>query len=1022
MAVLELLQETHPGLVRGDPNVSVPPEVSQQWEESLQTIDSGSVAEIRHKVNFLSLGLARGQQALGWDVRVPAPLHLVRPAASPFTPSSFKRLSDYRDWCRHADHAIQQPDFQTLLLHGNGKKGHRRLEPEMISWGLFLYCVITNDGLLGSQHLNALPLATTTLAVHESSAWFVLHETVPSGMPSKKRMLPRSRWQLGVAALAVLMRHIQHFGHPDPKCGDYQQARMFTQRAWLHFCCALQAEKLSLSAFREQASTAFRLHVPAYLVNSAHGKHPGTSLAEARWHQLLTGGYVEHAKPKNEQGGGLSTAGSGLASMATKHRERDQPLYEGRVLLKSLHDTLYKRRNQKRLKFEALSRELENATVASQRMAPIVECLCRWLLFLHQKQKRKQATLYKYIGVSMSLLQAMGDTPVDQDRLAVLVEAYQYVVEQAKTEKNRSYRWAVLRSFHSFLVADLGLANVSMAFADGGATVAHHADANCLSEDEYRQIAGYLASRTASIMGQIRYWAFVLGFRAGLRIGEALSIQLDDVLLHQAVQDTDVTLLVRNNEYVGVKSHDSRRQLPLHHLLTGTELEDFKAFVANRQAVAIHGRVMLFGEGSGSVAPLHDDEVQAEIHETMRRITGDSSLRFHHLRHSLANYLLLSFHGVSIPWAAPSHHDALWEKIADGPSRSGLYFVAQLMGHACPDVTLRSYLHFSCLLLDHYCHQRSASMEGRLPSHSIAQLEPLAGVLGIKPATLRKWKERFGERPPLWLNKAFPQCPLIDVAQREVEPYPALPARILPERQGLSQLSLEQLAAALEALHQRDIDDVEHIFNLYEGEAERLTSCAGRVLTARTRRGMSAFRHYRITKGKQPAPSNRAHPRLPTPHSLAERSVVHAMYQVIWSRWFKQHPDELRKQLRFFYRYHRATDGHVWIRDADDGLAFVSWVLSLDARVKAFIEITPSAQSPLPAKQQLNEWKKRLPSHHHKVEWQLKSPGKRYSKPLGTGNVTFYVVNKNKRARSGYPARYVLVMACIVMAAVAKKP
>lgn len=309
-----------------------------------------------------------------------------------------------------------------------------------------------------------------------------------------------------------------------------------------------------------------------------------------------------------------------------------------------------------------------------------------------------------------------------------------------------------------------------------------------------------------------------------------------------------------------------------------------------------------------------------------------------------------------------------------------------------------------------------------MPSHPIAQLEPLAGVLDIKPATLRKWKERFGERPPLWLNKAFPKCPLIDVAQREVEPYPALPARILPERQGLSQLSLEQLAAALEALHQRDIDDVEHIFNLYEGEAERLTSCAGRVLTARTRRGMSAFRHYRITKGKQPAPSHRAHPRLPMPHSLAERSVVHAMYQAIWSRWFKQHPDELRQQLRFFYRYHRATDGHVWIRDADDGLAFVSWVLSLDARVKAFIEVTPSAQSPLSAKQQLSEWEKRLPSHQRKVEWQLTSPGKRYSKPLGTGNVTFYVVNKNKRARSGYPARYVLVMACIVMAAVAKKP
>tara|TARA_R110001606_G_scaffold354170_1_gene504845 strand:- start:2007 stop:2318 length:312 start_codon:yes stop_codon:yes gene_type:complete len=102
-------------------------------------------------------------------------------------------------------------------------------------------------------------------------------------------------------------------------------------------------------------------------------------------------------------------------------------------------------------------------------------------------------------------------------------------------------------------------------------------------------------------------------------------------------------------------------------------------------------------------------------------------------------------------------------------------------------------------------------------------------------------------------------------------------------------------------------------------------------------------------------------------------------------------------------------------------LAFVSWVLGLDARIRAVVEVTPSARSSLSEKQQVSEWKKRLPSHQHKVEWQSKAPGNRYSKPLGTGNVTFFVVNKNKRSRSGYPVRYVLVMACIIMAAFAGK-
>lgn len=710
---------------------------------------------------------------------------------------------------------------------------------------------------------------------------------------------------------------------------------------------------MSFSACQAYAATALRLHVPAYLVNSSLGKHMGTSLTEARWQQLLGGGYVEHAAPKQEPlDEEVPTGEVQLVPIAAGQQVRDQPLYEGRALLDSLHKNFYKSRDQKRLTFAVISQALNGAIVASQRMAPIVESLCRWLLFLHQKKKRKQSTLYKYLGVSRPLLQAMGDAPMDQDRLPILVEAYQYVVEQAKTDKNRVYRWTILRSLHSFLMVDLGLANVQMEFVGGGAAVTHHADANCLTEQEYGLVASHLAIQS-SALGRIRYWIFVLGFRAGLRIGEALSIQLDDVLFHEELKDTEVILLIRSNVYASTKSHDSRRQLPLHHLLASSEIAPFKAFVMNRHEIARHGRVMLFGEGGESVAPLRDDIVQAEVHDAMRRITGDPNLRFHHLRHSLANYLLLSFHGVAVPWAAPSHHVDLWEEVADGPSRSGLYFIAQVMGHASPDVTLRSYLHFTCLLTDHYCHRQPALVGGEGRPHSVAQLEALAGVIETKPATLRKWKQRFGDRPPLWLSKVYPRCPIDDVAQRQVTPYPSLPTVVAAERQGLSQLTLEQVEAALNALHQREIADVEWIFSLREGEAEVLESCALRVLTARTRRGTSAFRHHRLTKGKKPATNAAGLPRLSRPLALSDRQVTYAMYRAIWSQWFEHNPEELRRHLRFFYRFHRSVDGHVWIRDIDNGLAFVSWVLSLSSDLRAVVEVTPSARSPLSKKEQL---------------------------------------------------------------------
>ncbi|APX91772.1 DNA breaking-rejoining enzyme, catalytic core [Halomonas sp. 1513] len=1019
-AVLELMWETHPELVRGERGVRVSPEITRQWETTLQGAASGSVVEVRHKINFLSLGLMRGQRELGWEVVVPAPLRLVSPPTSPFTPSSFEGLSIYRDGCRQIDAMLLHPAFQILLANGNGRAGHRRLEPEMLSWGLFLYLVITRDGLLGSKQLYSLPLATSTLAAHEASAWLVQYEAVPDDLPGK--VPPRSRWMLGVQALAVLMRHIDAFGHPGDKLDGYQQAKDYTKKAWRQFTRAMDAEHMTLSACQENAATAFRLHVPEYLVRSSMGKHMGTSLTEARWRQLLIGGYVEHASPVQglEHQSEAAEAEIGPAKPTMLQGVRDQPLYEGRTLLKSLHVAFYKQRDQKRLRFGEISYRLEEAITAARRMAPIVECLCRWILFLHRK-KRKQSTLYKYLGVTMPLLQAMGDTSVDQDRLPVLLEAYQYVIEQAKTEENRGYRWSVLRSFHSFLVAELGLANVTMEFIDGGATIPHHADANCVSEEEYQQIAGHLAQHK-SALGKIRYWIFVLGFRAGLRIGEALSIQLDDLLFSYQVEESDVILLIRNNVYVDTKSYDSRRQLPLHHLLTHEELKGFKGFVINRQAVARHGRVMLFGEGGDSVAPLRDERVQGEIHEAMRRITGDPSLRYHHLRHSLANYLLLSFHGVEVPWSAPSHHAILWQEVTGGASRSGLYFIAQVMGHASPDVTLRSYLHFTCLLIDHYCHQRTTAVAHDNRRHAVSQLEALGDVVDVKPATLRKWKQRYGERPPVWLGRAYPECRLTDLAQQEAQSFPILQSADPPGQQGLAQLSLEQVEAALESLHFRDVAQVDRIFDLREGEAQALADCAYRVLTESTRPSkISVPRHHRVKLEEVLSSDEQRPPRLKMPHSLADRQVAYAMYRTVWSEWFSLQQIKLREHLRFLYRFHRATDGHIWIQDVDDGLAFVSWVLSLDPRIRAVIEVTPSARSPISSKQQAREWKQRLPSHQHKVEWRVKPAGSRYADRLGTGNVKLYVFNKNRSMRSSYPVRYVLVVSCIVMAAVAKR-
>ncbi|WP_417582598.1 DNA breaking-rejoining enzyme, catalytic core [Nitrincola sp.] len=1016
ITVLKMINETYPQLVRGELNVQVPDDVVRQWESEIFASRSGSATEIRNKINFLALGLLQGKRELGWDVLIPAPQRVVRSAASPFTPQSFHGLSYHRDWQKAIESSIRHPNFQQLLNNGNTSKGHRRLDPEYISWGLFLYVAITRDGVINSKHLYGLALSTGTLSGRHSSAWLVLHDTGADQLKGKKP--PLTRWLLGVQSLSILMRHLHHFGSPVRDEISADQLEKFTQAAWRQFCRALGVEKVSLTECMRHTATALRLHTPEYLVRSALGKHSGTSISETRWRQLLMGGYLEQSGQNVSEGSDDQYSEEGRYAEILSQQDRSDSLDEAHQLLKSLRDKLYKNRGTKRLIFRELTEQLELAVEKSCKMAPIVECLCRWLLFLHIKKKRKQSTLYKYLSTNLSLLQSLGNTPVDQERLPHLVEAYQYVVEQAKTEKNRCYRWAILSSFHSFLVAELGLPHVSMEFDGQAAQVERHADANCISEDEYRVVAHHLSQGSGSALGAIQYWVFVLGYRAGLRIGEALSIQVHDVLISQDVQDTEVILLIRNNVYFDTKSHDSRRQLPLHLLLTDSELEAFKSFYCSRNALAAHGRVMLFGLGGHSVAPLQDGIVQSDIHSAMRQLIGDPSLRYQHLRHSLANYLLLSFHGIDIPWSAPSHLGKLWGAVRDEPSRSGLYFIAQIMGHSSPDVTLRSYLHFTDLLLNHFCHQRSKITAGAGIDHPIAQLEVLNGIVDIKPATLRQWKRRFGEKPPLWLARAYPLCEWSDISEHPVTPYPSIPTDSVLARPGLQQLSLEQIETILQYLNKRSVDEVVRIFNLLEHEAGLLKSCAKKVLSARTGRGNRAYRHVRKTAGKHQPPDGNGPPRLSVPHSLRDRQVTVSLYQAVWAS-LSQDPDVLRRQLRYFYRFHRATDGHVWVRDIEDGLSFVAWVLSLDARVRAVIKVTPSAHSSLTEQEQEKAWQNLLSSQSHKVSWELKEAGRRYRQSLGTGVIEFYIDSQSRKSRSGYPVRYTLVMACIIMAAFA---
>ncbi len=455
-------------------------------------------------------------------------------------------------------------------------------------------------------------------------------------------------------------------------------------------------------------------------------------------------------------------------------------------------------------------------------------------------------------------------------------------------------------------------------------------------------IAQVLDQESASTLGQIRYWIFVLGYRAGLRISEALSIQVRDIQIPKVSLDlSEFILLVRANRYVDVKSHDSRRQLPLHLLLTAEERLSFEQFVLHKKSSARSPSVMLFSEGSDTVAPLEDAEVHPVIHQAMRGVTGDASLRYHHLRHSLANHLLLAYHQISPPWPAPSHLEPLFHTLGQGPGRSGLYLISQLLGHASPETTLRSYIHCQDWIAHHYLHKTDRLIHPGAEV-SMASGDAFAQVLdlfGVKPARIRKWKQRFGMDQARWLCNAFPKAAYQGVAPDHVVAYP-LPAAVrINRRRTLLDLSLPEVETLMVAAKTQRPEDLEKTFNLEAGEYACLERAYSRTVRQPTRKGSKTFRHVRPRVYGKSKTAYQGHfvtmMAIPAPASDSEKKIAARIYSSVLKQ-MQASPnsnDTAMKALRYFFEFHRAGEGYVWLNGLEAAFAFIEWIIGVDESV-----------------------------------------------------------------------------------------
>lgn len=257
-----------------------------------------------------------------------------------------------------------------------------------------------------------------------------------------------------------------------------------------------------------------------------------------------------------------------------------------------------------------------------------------------------------------------------------------------------------LYEFHHFLIQAYAIESPAWCEifrASGNRTNTYFADANIVSESEYLAVLDAIVGcQQLSIRQRLQYQVMlILGYRFGLRFGEAFRLQYRDI---QHFEDV-MLITVRNNIYGDLKSSAAQRIVPLLETLRDQEQDALSQLIqssATHWEANPHAALMT----SDSNLKILSDKTKtaAHLNQALKEITGDSRMRYHHLRHSWATRFYALHYSADVPHPLASQ-STCWqhwsEFIGLHQTRYPLSSLATALGHLDESTTLASYVHSS---------------------------------------------------------------------------------------------------------------------------------------------------------------------------------------------------------------------------------------------------------------------------------------------------------------------------------------
>ena len=326
------------------------------------------------------------------------------------------------------------------------------------------------------------------------------------------------------------------------------------------------------------------------------------------------------------------------------------------------------------------------------------------------------STSYNYLGsISQALITVFWQYEVSQFDAEAFEELYEAAGELCEEDSQRPVFWMCARSFHNFLTLFNDIPEISFEDLDGFTTNQDRpVTANIVHEREYHAFLGELLKNGTPAWDTVQAMILVvtiLGFRCGMRRREIHMLQLKDI--HPGAYPM---LLVRASMLATLKTLSAKRRIPLWSVMPEFELQILMGYWEYRRAHIHLADALVFSYLQTPTIPMLQSLLFDPITQAFQAILEyrTPAFRFHHLRHSFANWMLLAMFALFFPGIARSpsilvrfsllQEERLVSQIRlsffpgsledkHAVTRKILHQLGTLMGHLSPLTTLKHYVH-----------------------------------------------------------------------------------------------------------------------------------------------------------------------------------------------------------------------------------------------------------------------------------------------------------------------------------------